>query len=375
MERYLSQISMFQAIIAKNTQTLQSLGLSFYHSDNKPAALLCFDHIFNAPKFDESTLDGMAFSLDIFYKYAKLLRDVAFIQDPCSHLFVQKLFSIQPLREDYFTLPIGTFLYDAVAERGNLPFDGKTAQRPVSNVDLSRTLKATLSDRVRMRVTEETEVFMTKATSMSPCLNFLADSCDHTECTRAHVGALAVDTAWYNTWVRIHLKQILIFQVLNCLNIDDKRWFYQRYALEQCRFSLRTWLMILIRQLLDWLYGVLNPPFNSLGSQAILDLRTFPETETVFDVVKDWVRHLVYTADPWTQPTTFMTTFLRTGVLGFSLDNHNASEYMYHARCITLKPPSLLIQYQGRRNVVWDLVGALHNTKYWSIQAGFGFVQ
>ena len=131
--------------------------------------------------------------------------------------------------------------------------------------------------------------------------------------------------------------------------------------------------MVLIRQLLDRLYEVLNPLFNSLGSQAILDLRTFPEVETVFKVIKDWVRHLVYIANPKTQQT-FMTTFLRAGVLGFSLDSRNASEYMYHARCITRKPPPLLVRYQGR-NVVWDLVVALHNTKYWSIQAGFGFVQ
>ena len=375
MERYLSQISMFRAIIAENTQTLRRLGLSFYHSDNKPAALLCFDHIFNTPPmFDGSTLDEMVFSLDIFYKYAKLLRDVAFIQDPCDCPFMQKLFSIQPLRDDYFTLPVGTLLYGTVARRGNLPFDGNTAQRTVSNVELSRTLKATLSDRVCMRVMEETDVFMTKVTSMSPCLDFLADSCDHAECTRAHVGTLAVDTAWYNARVRIHLKQILVFQVIHCMNIDDKRWFLQRYALEQCHSSLRIWLMVMIRRLLDRLYEVLNPPFNSLGSQAILDLGTFPEADTVFDVVKDWARHLVYTANSWNQPTTFMTTFLRAGMLGFSLDSRNASEYMYHARCITFKPPSLFVQYQGR-NVVTDLVVALHNTKSWSIQAGFGFVQ
>ena len=375
MQRYLSQISMFGAIIAKNTQTLRRLGLSFYRSDNKPAALLCFDHIFNTPlTFDGSTLDEMASSLDIFYKYAKLLCDMAFTQDPCDCPFMQKLFSIQPLRDDYFTLPVGTLLYDTVTRRGNLPFDGNTARRTVSNVDLSRTLKATLSGRVRMRVMKETDAFMTKATSMSPCLDFLADSCDHAECTRTHVGMLAVDTEWYNARVRIYLKQILVFQVIHCVNVDDKRWFLQRYALEQCRFSLRIWLTVLIRRLLDRLYEVLNPPFNSLGSQAILDLGRFPEADTVFGVVKDWVRHLVYTANSWDQPTTFMTTFLRAGVLGFSLDSRNASEYMYRAPCITSIPPSLFVQYQ-ERNFVRDLVVALHNTKSRGIQAGFGFVR
>ena len=132
--------------------------------------------------------------------------------------------------------------------------------------------------------------------------------------------------------------------------------------------------MILIRQLLDRLYEVLNPLFNSLGSQVVLDLKDFPEAETAFKVVKDWIRHLVYTGNPWTQPT-FMTTFLRAGVLGFSLDSRNASEYIYHARCITRKPPPpVLVEARGR-NIVWGLVGALHNTKYWSIQAGFSFIQ
>ena len=227
---------MFRAIIAKKTQILRRLGLSFYNSDNRPAALLCFDHIFNIPpKFDGSTLDEMAASLDIFYKYAELLRDVAFVQDPCDCPLVQKLFSIQPLREDAFALPIGTFLYDAVAERGDLFFGGDTAQRTAPSADLSRTLKATLSDRVRTRVMEETEMFM-KARFISPCLYFLADSCHRTECTRAHIGTLtaSVDTAWYNMRVKLHLKQIVLFQILHCVDIGDKRWFHQRYALERC---------------------------------------------------------------------------------------------------------------------------------------------
>ena len=131
--------------------------------------------------------------------------------------------------------------------------------------------------------------------------------------------------------------------------------------------------MVLIRQLLGRLYEVLNPLFNSLGSQVVLDLKDFPETETAFKVVKDWVRHLVYTGNPSKQPT-FMTTFLRAGMLGFSLDSRNASEYIYQARCITREPPSILVEAQGR-NIVWDLISALHNTKYWSIQAGFAFIQ
>ena len=227
---------MFRAIIAKKTQILRRLGLSFYNSDNRPAALLCFDHIFNTPpKFDDSTLDEMAASLDIFYKYAELLRDVAFVQDPCDCPLVQKLFSIQPLREDTFALPIGTFLYDAVAERGDLFFGGDAAQRTAPSADLSRTLKATLSNRVRTRVMEETEMFM-KARIFSPCLYFLAGSCRSTECTRTHVGTLTVDTAWYNMRVQIHLKQIVLFQILHCVDIGDKRWYHQRYALERCRF-------------------------------------------------------------------------------------------------------------------------------------------
>lgn len=133
--------------------------------------------------------------------------------------------------------------------------------------------------------------------------------------------------------------------------------------------------MILFRILLDRFYEVLNPLFSSLGSQAILDLTRLPEAEKAFKVVKDWVRHLVYTGNPWTHQT-FMTTFLRAGVLGFSLDSPNASEYMYHARCITSrsKPPPFLVHAHGR-NIVLALIDALHDTKPWSIQAGFLFVQ
>lgn len=230
---------MFSAIIAKKSQKLQRLGLSFYHSDNKPAALLCLDHVFNNPlKFDGPTLDEKAISLEVFYAYAQLLRDVAFVQDPCDRPFVQKLFAIQPLREDSFALPVGTFLYDAVAEQGALLLSSNTEQRTVPSTGLSKVLKATLSDRVRTRVMDETEAFM-RARFVSPCLYFLANSCHRTECTRAHVGVHALDPAWYNTRVRIHLQQIMVFQILHCVDIGEKRWYHQRYVLDQYRFPLK----------------------------------------------------------------------------------------------------------------------------------------
>lgn len=219
---------MFQAIIAKNGQQLEKLGRLFYHS-NKPASLLCLDHIFSTPfELYGSSIQEKANYLDMFFAYAKLLHDVAFIQDPCGKRLVQKLFSVQSLREDTFALPCGTFLYSAVAEQRVLYFGGK-GQRTVSNADLTRAFRSSLSERMRRRVMEENEVFR-DAEFLSPCFNFLTGSCHRRDCSRAHVAGATV-TAWYNTRVRMHLQQILIFQTLHCIDIGDNRWYQQRYVL------------------------------------------------------------------------------------------------------------------------------------------------
>ena len=183
---------MFQAIITKNRRQLEKLGRDFFYSNNTPAALLCLDHVFNTPfKFYGLSIQGKATCLDTFCAYIKLLRDVAITQDPCRNRLVQKLFSVQSLREDAFTLPRGTLLHNAVANR-DVPYFTGQGQRTVLNANLTRTFRSSLSEHIRKRVMEESEVFQ-DADFLLPCLN-LASSCDRADCSRAHVAGDTLGT-------------------------------------------------------------------------------------------------------------------------------------------------------------------------------------
>ena len=141
-----------------------------------------------------------------------------------------------------------------------------------------------------------------------------------------------------------------------------------------CIFELDS-LITDYRQWIDRLYEALNPIFSSLGSPANLDLNRIPEvdSETALRVVKDWVRHLIYSANTWRQES-FMTTFLRSGLLAFALDRKNASEYIYRARSMTTSPHPVFVRDQGM-NLVKDFVIALHGIEPWSLQSGFIFVE
>ena len=139
-----------------------------------------------------------------------------------------------------------------------------------------------------------------------------------------------------------------------------------------CIFELDS-LITDYRRLIDRLYEALNPIISSLGSPVNLDLNRTPEAETALRVVKDWVRHLIYTANPWKQES-FMTTFLRAGLLAFALDRKNASEYIYRTRYTTSRPPPVFVRDQGM-NLVMDFVIALHGIVPWSLQSGFIFVE
>lgn len=222
---------MFQAILSEDVTRLQQLGLKFHLEDNKPAALLCLDHVHTSPfEFQGTTLEETISTLEMFHAYAKLLHDVAFNPDPCHEGTVQKLFAFSPRGEDSFFVPQGTFIYNAIAEQA-VQFEADHDVRLVSQTEISQAFKNGLSERLRRRVMDENEVCRS-AKIFSPCLYALEGSCQRPECPRDHVDPARLNQKWYNDRVRIHLQQILIFQTLHSVDVDyQERWRQQRYLI------------------------------------------------------------------------------------------------------------------------------------------------
>lgn len=230
---------MFQAILSQDVPRLQQLGLKFHLEDNKPAALLCLDHVYSYPfGFQETTFEETISALEIFHAYASLLHDVAFTPEPCREGIIQRLFAFSPEREDRFLVHKGTFLYNAIAKQEVQFSEANHDIQLVSQTELSQAFKNSVSERLRRRVMEENEVCRS-AKIFSPCLYALEGSCQRStsECPRIHVDPARLNQKWYNDRVRIHLQQILIFQTLHSVYLEE-RWWQQRYMINLNMFSL-----------------------------------------------------------------------------------------------------------------------------------------
>jgi hypothetical protein len=215
--------------MSENLTQLQELGLKFHLENNKPAALLCLDHIFiRPPQVQRATIQETVLLLEMFYTYASLLRDIAFLSDPCTPRLVQKFLAFQMSKEDEFTIPLGTFLYDQLTAQRAHSAEGEEGVRLISKLELSRVLKYALSERLRSRVMLENEVCR-RAKVFSPCLYALLGTCSRPECPRDHVDPSVL---WYNNRVRIHLQQIQIFQTLHFINLGPEQGKQHRYVIQ-----------------------------------------------------------------------------------------------------------------------------------------------
>jgi hypothetical protein len=86
---------------------------------------------------------------------------------------------------------------------------------------------------------------------------------------------------------------------------------------------------------LSRLYDALFPPFFSLGSPANWDQNLLPETSQAIDVVREWLRELVYTIDPRNQKMRFLTFSLQANTLSRLFDKTSFQTYIHRAQCMT----------------------------------------
>lgn len=209
---------MFQALVVGKTHDLRQMGLRFIKKGHKTAALLCFDFIGNTPppiREAKTIEEGLAI-LELFFKYAQLLHDAAFIKDPSEKYTIQRLFGFTPCGEGLYDIPRGT------------SFTTKDGMLTLSSRDLSLALKEVLSDLLRIRVMELYQL-CERARIFSPCIRDLVDNCRTVDCRHGHFGSSTLDPRWYNTRVRLCLLEIRIFQQLHFTEIwSNSDCFWKR---------------------------------------------------------------------------------------------------------------------------------------------------
>ncbi|KAK0198135.1 hypothetical protein F5146DRAFT_995722 [Armillaria mellea] len=142
---------------------------------------------------------------------------------------------------------------------------------------------------------------------------------------------------YYNLRVRLHLQQILILQSL-------RENAHQEVEGKGTKFWLNR------------LYEALYPPHHVLGSISDLTLSTIPEAAKALNVVKDWVRTLVY-GRAFLPHTNFLTDVMRATTFAFMFDRSQA-DYLRNAAYFSIRTPPMYFRLGGSP-ILPELLGVL----------------
>ncbi|KAJ6614863.1 hypothetical protein B0H10DRAFT_2042924 [Mycena sp. CBHHK59/15] len=353
-DRY--EISMFQAIVNRTVSKLEALGKMFLAANNLAVALLCLDHCFvNPPKLQALPVDAVAKSLEVFQSYVKLLYYFAFNVDPCNTPTAEILFGYRREGEHSFLIPRQTFLHVALQKYQHPAHTRSSGNISIllSGPELRDIFHRSLKERLAGRVREENAVCR-RTSAFHPCLNAAVfRQCHRTECPDEHLSAAALNPQQYNLRVRIHLQQIAIYQSLRSIDHDHSQ---RRYWISR-------------------LYATLNPPSYHLGSISVLDLASIPESETGFQVVKEWVRSWAYMLE-FVPELEFLTHFLHIANISFQFDRTHAMSYMTRGHFMTSpKKPLKYRRPPDGQYVVAELLCALDGQYDWCLSAGVIFIR
>lgn len=225
---------MFQNLVATaNSPTVyRELGYAFLKRQEKAQALLCFDHYFlKFPAFLDISNDVLAGLLEDFLTYSQLFRDVIHTLD-LSNEQHQRVFNFAPTSiENAYRLRTETWTIRQAMERKAMILDTDEEGIVVSASDLLHALKASLWSRLERRMCDENEVCQRKAKQFTPCVLFIMNTeCRHIACQRQHIQYTDLTQQWFNSQLRIHFLQILIFQVFHSIPSAKNTMPARRYV-------------------------------------------------------------------------------------------------------------------------------------------------
>ncbi|KAJ7293966.1 hypothetical protein C8J57DRAFT_1444990 [Mycena rebaudengoi] len=349
------EISMFQAIVDKQHYKLERLGQAFYETGNKAVALLCLDHCFSGPpKIQALQAGDVAENLKIFHTYVSVLHDFAFVVDPCDSGAAEKLFGYTRQGENNWLATYGTFLHTALHQFKHPASRRSTEEKEsilLAGSELRTIIYQTLAGRLKQRVRQENEMCK-RAKAFSPCVVYaLNGQCNRFDCPQEHLPAAGINREQYNTRIRIHLQQILIYQTIQ--SIDNESTLVRRYWLSQ-------------------LYAALNPTYYILGTASSLDPESIPEAEEGFQVVREWARSWIGTLD-FLPSLSFLSHLAEVSSLSLLFDRKHSMEYLMWGLYMQMKPTIYL--RPGGNYVVGEFIKSLELKESWSLSAGIFFIQ
>jgi hypothetical protein len=217
---------MFSAIFQNDIAQLMSIGRTIYlQENNKPAAILCFDHVFRDMN-RHTPISGSDTQIlnrtRALCNYAELVQEVHSILEPWSNEKVQKLFSFSVHSGDRVRLLRGTFLH-GYFER-SLRQDSLNEDAMMEVRSFCGTYKTSLQRRVRERL----DAYCNTSLSVrvfDPCETSAASRCDRRDCERQH----NLDHAWFDKRLHFHMSQISILNSLQGVSSNMESGSMRRF--------------------------------------------------------------------------------------------------------------------------------------------------
>lgn len=209
-----------------NPSLFRQLAYQFLGRKEQHQAILCFDHYFiNFPSTATGASNAeVAIILNDFWNHCQILREFVQTLDITDEA-TQKLFNFRPASiENAYRLKPSTWLYRMVTAAKPHLLEGDEDSVVIAQDELLMNLKTQLWDRLAKRLEDENERCHHRVAAFVPCLPYVINSqCRRVECRRQHIDYQQLTPTWFNTQVRIHFLQILIYQVYHSIPVD-KLW-------------------------------------------------------------------------------------------------------------------------------------------------------
>jgi hypothetical protein len=216
-------ISQAEDVRSTNTQKILSNHVLRCDSLNKAVKLLALDYFFDdmSSALDVSTQSGVISSLQLFYEYSLLIKDVALDKAPWESPWISTLFQFEQDGEGIRTRP-GTFLHEGIRTSE----DSQSSERPeypavsLSRDEFANKLSRLLSERLDSRIKDKDRIVL-RLSLFDPCIQLVL----HGKCHGGHPSPFShqLDEGWFHRRARFHLQQIMILDNFYVFGVADFR--------------------------------------------------------------------------------------------------------------------------------------------------------
>ena len=362
---------MFSAIYKNDIAQLTAIGTKIL-ADNKPAALLCFDHSFRSMSKDSIVSGSDTQILDrasVLCDYAELVQEVHSALESWTKEPIQKLFSFTVHSGGHVCLRRGTFLYGCF-EREGLYGKKSNEDAMVEVWRFYRLYQFSLRQRLSERLVAYSN-FSLSVQVFDPCEVVAPRRCDRTECQRQH----DLDHTWFDKRLQFHMFQISILHPLQfCSSEPGQHRDLRRSDIFLLISFLTPTNHLYCSMWLERLYDAVNPAHYSFGSLTTVTPNASRQMSRSFYLLKTfWIWPMLSELNldrPW-----ILSTFLRLVDLGSFLDSTALVDHV-HRTCLALRhPPPQIMLDANHGYVIPRMVEFLHGKADRSINAGALFTK